>query len=54
MLSQEVTDALNRGHPSSDVAIYFLFLVGREYGIYAVLLQGKRSQFYMDILVVGY
>ena len=25
----------NRGDPSSDVAIYFLFQVGREYGIHA-------------------
>ena len=42
----------NRGDPSSDVAIHFLFRVGHEYGIYAFLLQGKRSQLYMDILII--
>ena len=35
----------NRGDPSSDVAIHFLFRAGREYGIRAFLLQGKRSNF---------
>ena len=31
--------------PSSDVAIQFLFRVGREYGICAFLLQGTRFNF---------
>ena len=35
----------NRGDPSNDVAIHFLFRVGREYGIRAFLLQGKRFNF---------
>ena len=33
------------GDPSSDVAIHFLFRVGREYGICAFLLQGKKFNF---------
>ena len=33
----------NRGDPSSEVAIHFLFQVGREYGINAFLLQGERD-----------
>ena len=44
----------NLGDPSSDAAMYFLSLVGHEYGIHTFLLQGKRSQFYMDKLVAGY
>ena len=41
-----------QGDPSSDVAMYFLFLVGCEYGIHAFYCK-ERDLFYMDILVVG-
>ena len=42
----------NRSDPSSDVAIHFLFLSGREYGI--LFYCKKKIKFYMDICVVGY
>ena len=35
----------DRGDPSSDVTFHFLFQVGREFGINAFLLQGKRFNF---------
>ena len=44
----------NRGDPSSDVAIGFLFSSWLRKWNTPFLLQGKRSQFYMDILVIGY
>ena len=35
----------NRGDPSSDVAMYFLFLVGREYGIHACYSKERDLNF---------
>ena len=32
----------NRGDPSSDVAIHFLFQIGRKYGIHAFFIAKKE------------